>query len=57
MQLTFELMSVVKSDTFWVANPPILMAPCVAWDANFDAEEENNDHPYNYFIEILNIYL
>lgn len=47
MQPTFELMSVVISDTFWVANPPILMALCVAWDAIFEADEENNDHPYN----------
>lgn len=56
MQLTLEPMSVVRSDTFWVASPPILMAPCVAWDANFDAEEENNDQPYNDFIQALNIF-
>lgn len=47
MQLTFELMSVVKSDTFWVANPPILMALWVAVDASLDADEENNDQPYS----------
>lgn len=47
MRLTFELMSVVISDTFWVASPPILMALCVAWEASFDADEENKDHPYN----------
>jgi len=57
MQLTFELMSVVISDTFWVARPPILMALCVAWEASFDADEENKDHPCNnnysfkYFID------
>lgn len=45
MRLTFELMSVVISDTFWVAIPLILMALCVAWEANFDAEDENNDQP------------
>jgi len=49
MQLTFELMSVVISDTFWVARPPILMALCVAWEASFDADEENKDHPYNTY--------
>jgi hypothetical protein len=55
MQLTFELISVVISDTFCVANPPILIALCVAWDASFDADEENIDHPYNYLITILQI--
>lgn len=38
------------SDTFWVAIPPILMALCVAWEASFEADDENNDQPYNYFI-------
>lgn len=45
MQLTFELISVVMSDTFWVANPPILMALCVAVEAILEADEENNDQP------------
>lgn len=52
MHLTFELRSVDISDTFWVASPPILMALCVAWEANFDADEENNDHPWNYLNEL-----
>lgn len=52
MLLTFELMSVVISVTFWVASPPILMALCVAWEASFDADEENKDHPCNnYFFD------
>lgn len=54
MRLTFELKSVVISDTFWVAIPLILMALCVAWEANFDAEDENNDQPWNYFIKTVN---
>lgn len=52
MHLTFELRSVDMSDTFWVASPPIFMALCVAWEASFDAEEENNDHPWNYLNKI-----
>jgi len=50
MLLTFELMSVVISVTFWVASPPILMALCVAWEASFDADEENKDHPCNNYL-------
>lgn len=53
MQLTFELISVVMSDTFWVANPPILMALCVAVEASLDADEENNDQPYNKKFELI----
>lgn len=56
MHLTFELKSVVISDTFWVANPPILMALCVAWEASFDADDENKDHPYNCFILMNNLF-